>query len=65
MFEAAIVGLSPEQFATEDAAMKYIEGQPTCQHEVRPWVRRMNRMAGEKEFIVIAGRPTPDRESGR
>ncbi|EIM98676.1 hypothetical protein WQE_22733 [Paraburkholderia hospita] len=65
MFEAAIVGLYPEQFATEDAAMKYIEGQPTCPNEVRPWVRKVNRSAGEKEFLVIAGRPTPDRESRR
>ncbi|MBN3754231.1 hypothetical protein G3N95_14865 [Paraburkholderia sp. Tr-20389] len=62
MFEAAIVGFRPEKFDTEAAAMQYVAGQPTCPNEVRPWVRKVNRLAGEKHFLVIAGRPTPDRE---
>ncbi|BDC45391.1 hypothetical protein [Paraburkholderia terrae] len=61
MFEAAILGAYPAQFETEAEAMKYIEGQPTCPNEVRPWVRNMKRTAGEKEFLVIGGRPTPGR----
>jgi hypothetical protein len=40
-------------------------GQPTCPTEVRPWVRNTNRVAGEKEFLVIGGRPTPSRGAVR
>jgi CRISPR/Cas system CMR subunit Cmr4 (Cas7 group RAMP superfamily) len=65
MFEAAIPGAFPAQFETEAESMKYIEGQPTCPNEVRPWVRNMNRVAGEKEFLVIGGRPTRGRGAVR
>ena len=63
MFEAAIVGAYPAQFETEAEAMKYIEGQPTCPNEVRPWMRNIKRAAVEKEFLIIGGRPTPDRKA--
>ncbi|TDY16905.1 hypothetical protein B0G81_8042 [Paraburkholderia sp. BL6665CI2N2] len=65
MFEAAIPGFYPERFDSEADAIKYIDGQPTCPNEVRPWVRKVNRTAGEGEFLIIGGRPTRDRESAR
>ncbi|MGF6969539.1 hypothetical protein OKW43_006634 [Paraburkholderia sp. WC7.3g] len=65
MFEAAIPGFYPERFYTGADAMKSIDGQPTCPNEVRPWVRKVNRTAGEREFLIIGGRPTRDRESAR